>query len=320
MKYILEFVLIMAVIVTVMVYLKTKLRCQTRQESFVDTVLGKPNLWWIVDSEVNSRHWWDFGARNSAVPNKGYLKVALDCLKKTQSRDFSIQVLSGREAVRAVLQSAGVQMPESVNSMPIAIWRQWAIANLLASKGGLAMMGDSTLCIGPALYPHVSGIDAATFGIYPSEASALPGSEQVGPAPWVGWSKRPAHPGWRLAAEKWNAIALAGPTAWTAADARRENLLIWTEQTHAGVQVLQGVEASRNPDGSERTLEDLFERDSKPQDPKTVIAPETVYIAYDGDALSRMYRYAWFLRMSEDQILESHFIWASLAKSVLASQ
>jgi hypothetical protein len=314
--YFLEVLLIVFTIITILVYLKFRTRSS---ESFANAVLGKPHLWWIVDSEVNSRHWWDFGARNSPTPNKGYLKVALQCLEKTQS-DFTIHVLLGRKAVREVLESSGVRMPENVDSMPIAIWRQWAIANLLATKGGLAMMGDSTLCIGPSFYPHVSSIDAATFGIYPNEASALPGSEHVGPAPWVGWAKQSAHPGWMYAAEKWNAIAAAGPTAWTAADARRENLMIWNEQAQKGVRVLQEVEASRNPDGSERTLEDLFERDSKPQDPKTIIAPDTVYIAFDGDALARMYRYAWFIRMSSDQILESSFIWATLAKSVLIFQ
>jgi predicted metal-binding protein len=34
----------------------------------------------------------------------------------------------------------------------------------------------------------------------------------------------------------------------------------------------------------------------------------------DGDALIRDYRYAWFVRMSRDQILDSHFVWADLAK------
>jgi hypothetical protein len=243
----------------------------------------------------------------------------MECVRKTQGNDFTIHVLLGRRAVSDMLTSAGLVVSEDAESLPVALWRQWATANILATKGGLVMMGDSTLCVGPSFAPYISGVQAATFGIYPSEASALPGSEYVGPAPWVAWSARPSHPGWQYAAEKWNAIVGAGPTAWTAADARRENLMIWDVQKTMGVDVIQKAEGGRNPDGSERTLEDLLGREANPVDPKTPLLPETVYVPFDGDALVRMYRYAWFVRMSESQILESDFVWASLAKKVLSS-
>jgi hypothetical protein len=282
------------------------------------TLSLKPTLWWIVDDETNARSWWDFGARNSHVPNKGYLKVALECLDKTQGGDFTIQPLLGRKAVSAVIASSGGNIPDKIESVPIAIWRQWAISNLLALKGGLAMMGDSTLCVGPSFAKTVSGGNAYTFGIYPGEASSLPGSEMVGPAPWVSWSAGANHPGWMFAAEQWNRILNAGPTAWTAAEARRENLNIWMKQKELGVQVLQEPEGSRNPDGSERTLEDLFGREAEPVDPKTILLPNTVYIPFDGDSLVRTYRYSWFVRMSKEQIMESNFVWAKLAKNILS--
>jgi len=315
MKSLTEIVFVFFILATVVVFLKYRTHFST--ETFSAEILGKPNLWWIVDSETNSRNWWDFGARNSSVPNKGYLKVALNCAMKTQSGDFTIHIIPGRQAVTKFLTENGMRVSEKSESMPASVWRQWAIANILALKGGLAMMGDSTLCIGPSFGQYVLGVDAATCGIYPNEASALPGSEMVGPAPWVGWSSRPFHPGWKYAAEKWNLILNAGPTAWTAADARRENLSIWAFQKTMNVSLLQDVEGGRNPDGSERTLEDLFARTSKPVDPKTIIDPGTVYVPFDGDALVRTYRYAWFVRMSEQQIIESDFVWAALAKKVL---
>ncbi len=274
----------------------------------------QPTLWWIVDDETNSRHWWDFGARNSHEPNKGYLKVALRSVQKTQG-SFNIQPLLGRRAVSDLLRGSGVSVPEKVESAPISVWRQWAISNILARKGGLAMMGDSVLCVGPSFSGVLKNTKACTFGIYPGEASSLPGSEMVGPSPWVSWSATPNHPGWMYAAEQWNRILNAGPTAWTAAEARRENLLIWNKQKEMGVDLLAEPEGSRNPDGSERTLEDLFGREAQPVDPKTILLPNTIYVPFDGDTLVRTYRYAWFVRMSEKQIEESQFVWAHLAKN-----
>ena len=45
----------------------------------------RPTLWWFVDDETNGRHWWDFGARNSREPNRGYLQVALEALYAMES-------------------------------------------------------------------------------------------------------------------------------------------------------------------------------------------------------------------------------------------
>lgn len=309
--------LVVLLFVAIIAYLYVKYGNQSivQPYSFIPNTL-KPTLWWIVDDETNSRHWWDFGARNSHLPNKGYLKVSFECLRQTQERSFSIQPLLGRRAVSDILLSSGVRIPEKVESAPISIWRQWAAANLLAVKGGLVMMGDSTLCIGPSFYPIIQNSRACVFGIYSGEASSLPGSAMVGPSPWVSWASAPGHSGWTYAAEQWNRILNAGPTAWTAADARRDNLLIWSKQKEMGVDLFQEPEGGRNPDGSERTLEDLFGREAEPIDPKTVLLPNTVYIPFDGDALVRSYRYAWFVRMSENQIRESGFVWANLAKNI----
>jgi hypothetical protein len=306
-------VFLLITLVLVFQYKKNQLN-----ESFANELIAKPSLWWIVDTDINSRHWWDFGARNSIHPNKGYLKIALECAEKTQGMDFFVQVLLGRKAVSDVLERSGVIIPSHIETAPVHIWQNWAMANLLATKGGLAMIGDSTLCVGPSFGKLVFSVPAATFGISSNETSALPGSQHVAPSPWVGWSHQPLHPGWKMAAETWNAILHAGPTAWSAAESRRESVRIWNEQKNLGVKCLQTLEGGRNPDGSERTMEDLFARVSEPQDPKTIVPANTVYIPYDGDALARMHRYSWFVRMSKDQILESDFIWAVLAKQVLS--
>jgi hypothetical protein len=274
----------------------------------------RPTLWWFVDDETNARNWWDFGARNSKLPNRGYLQVALESLMATQTFDFDIHVLLGREAVSDVLRAGGAMVPAGIQQLPVALWRQWAVANLLAEKGGLAMVGDSTLCVGPSFGPLVKGAEAAVFGISSDISRAVPGDSDVPPAPWVGWAARPHTAVWDIAASHWTRLVAAGPTGWSAAEARRMYGEVWAVQKRQGVVHFQAADGGRRNDGIERTLEDLFMKVAVPADPKIVLSPAVVYVPADGDALIRDRRYAWFVRMSKAQILASDFVWADLAK------
>jgi len=276
-----------------------------------DTFSLKPKLWWIADDETNARKWWDFGARNSRKPNRGYLELALDCVYATQGRDFNVQPLFGREDVIQLVKAAGGTVPEGVENMPVALWRQWAMAALLATRGGLVLVGDSTLCIGPSFGTFTASSQEAAFGIFPDEPRAVPGSE-TGPAPWAGWATKPHSPGWDAAFATLCRLASAGPTSWSAAEARRINLDIWDIQKAKGMKFFQEADGGRLEDGYERTIADLLGRSTNPP----VIRPGVVYVPMDGDRLVRSAEYGWFTRMSTKQILESEFVWAQLAKKV----
>jgi hypothetical protein len=309
---------LLAIMLVCMAYVKY---ARTRNEGFQTvstnaTANGlslKPTLWWFVDDETNARHWWDFGARNSHKPNRGYLEVALQAAYATQAFDFQVVPLIGRAAVSKVIKEAGEPMPSNVSQLPAKIWRQWAMANLLAAKGGLVMVGDSTLCVGPSFGPRVHGHSAAAFGISPEEPIAIVGAN-VPPAPWVGWAVRPHHPAWDLAATTWNQLANAGPTSWSAAEARKLGEKLWLSQSSKNIQILQDAEGSRKYNGGQMTPEDFLQKQVNPLDPKTELVANTLYVAMDGDSLVRDYRYSWFVRLSREQILESNFYWAHLAK------
>jgi hypothetical protein len=276
----------------------------------------KPKLWWIVEDETNARSWWDFGARNSRKPNRGYLEVALEAAIATQAFDFEIVPLMGRSAVKQLIMESGEPIAAYIDQLPAKLWRQWALANVLATKGGLVMIGDSTLCIGPSFGPLVKGVDAAVFGVTTEEPRALPGA-LVPPANWVGWATRPHHPVWDVAATVLNRVANAGPTAWSAAEARRIGEHIWSTQKTKEPAIFQAAEGSRKADGTQLTAEDFLGKQVNPLDPKIALGPGVVYVPMDGDALVREYRYSWFTRMSKEQILESNFYWAFLAKAHL---
>jgi hypothetical protein len=231
----------------------------------------------------------------------------------TQAFDFKIVPLLGREAVSKVLREAGEKVPAGIRQLPATLWRQWALAALLAAKGGLAMVGDSTLCIGPSFGPLTHSVESALFGITSAEPRAIPGA-RVAPANWVGWAARPHTPVWDIAASAWTRMVEAGPTSWSAAEARGTQFKIWATQKLKKPTVYQIQEGSRRYDGKEITREDLLMKNAKPADPKIELSPETVYVVMDGDALVRDFRYGWFARMSADQILQSNFVWADLAR------
>jgi hypothetical protein len=323
MDSILRVIILILVVLTACIWLQHN---RQRFEAFLDsettrispvgstgtTLQLKPTLWWFVDDETNARSWWDFGARNSTQPNRGYLEIALKAAQATQAFDFKVVPLLGREAVSKVIRESGGDVPPRIRELPAPIWRQWALAALLATKGGLAMVGDSTLCIGPSFGPLTNGVEAAVFGITSDEPRAIPGA-RVAPASWVGWAARPHTPVWDIAASTWTRLVEAGPTSWSAAEARGIQFKIWATQKLKEPVLYQVQEGSRRTDGIEITREDLLMKTAVPADPKIAMSPETVYVVMDGDALVRDYRYGWFVRMSAEQIFASNFVWAALA-------
>jgi hypothetical protein len=311
------FLVVIAAYILTLNIIKSRESFSTRiQSAFgsTDTTAGlmtlKPKLWWFVDDETNARNWWDFGARNSRKPNRGYLELALDSVRATQGGDFDIEVLIGRKEVSKAIEQSGGEVPSGVEQLPAKLWRQWALASLLVNRGGLAIVGDSVLCVGPSFGPLIAATTEAVFGIYPDEVRALPGSD-AGPAPWIGWASAPHTTGWESASNVWNKIVRTGPTGWSSSEASRLNLEVARIQKQKGVKFIQGADGGRKIGGYQRTMTDLL---SSVGDP--ALLPGTVCVTMDGDDLVRSAELGWFVRMSSQQILESKFVWAKLAQNV----
>ena len=306
-------VLLTALAVTLSLYRRSMLGTDSFADSAQNNQSGKPTLFWFVDSETNSRHWWDFGARNSNMPNRGYLQVSLEALKRTQSADFNIVPLIGRQAVLDLLPNAD----RKAMNMPPALWRTWVIANLCSSYGGLVMDANSTLCLGPSFAPLLQNVPAAMFGTDPAEARVSTTTGVApGPAPYVGWAQAPHHPGWDYAAKEINDLTRGGPQSWTAAVARRYNRILWVGQKERGIIILRAADGGRYPDGRLRVLEDLFGRlaDDYTND-EIAILPQAVFVSWDGDDLVRRYEFNWFCALNADDVRNTNTIWTKLATS-----
>lgn len=300
-----EYILILVLLAAVVALAIFRRRPDLPVENFLS--FRKPTLWWFVDTEMNAR---SDTSQNSDKPNRGYLQVALEAVKRTQGADFAVSALVGRDAVLNHLPEA----PAEAKLLPPALWRNWVIANLLAKYGGVAMDGNSTLFVGPSLLPHVKTHGAAMFGTYPDEPVVNPETASApGPAPYAGWAAKPNHPAWTYAAGIWNSLASRGPQAWSSAIARRTDMSVWMTQKQYGAVVVRSADGGRLPSGKARQLEDLFGRVANPVDPNTTLVDGTVYVSYDGDNLSRRHEFNWFLRLSPEQIRESDLVWAALA-------
>ena len=285
------------------------------EDHFIDVnipkCLDKPRLYWFVDAETNSRHWWDFGARNSDMPNRGYLQVSLEALKRTQGADFSIVPLIGRSAVLALFPN----VDKKVTRLPPALWRRWVIANICNTRGGLVMDANSTLCLGPSFYPLVKNLDTAVFGTDPDEPRVSTATAVApGPSPYVGWAVVPNTASWTYAAKEINDLFERGPQAWSAAVARRQSLYVWEHQKDLGTVILRAADGGRLPDGRPRELEDLFGRlRDDENDPKSAVLPNTVFMSWDADQLVRRFEFNWFCALNADEVKNSDTLWTKLA-------
>lgn len=300
-------ILIVALLVLVFFLSYYRRRPTIPDEPFLPFDIGKQTLYWFVDSEPNARHWYDFAGRRSDTPNRGYLEVALEALRRSQGQDYRIVPLIGRLQTMTELVDPN---PRAYDLPPI-LWRCYVIANLAAKKGGLVIDGNSVLTIGPSFKPLVQDSEAALFGVDHDE---MLGSDSApGPDNYIGYAASPQHPAWTYTLGEYEALVAAGPQAWTAAVARRMPRKVWETQKTKGMECIREADGSRLPHGQLRQLEDYFGRKSDVEDPKQFIDPRAVYVTYDGDALERRYEFNWFLRLSPKQLKETDLLWSKYA-------
>ena len=279
----------------------------------------KPKLWFVVDDYgVNSRHWADFGARNSRNLNIGFLNITRARCNITQGGDYEVVELIGREAVaRKIREYRGV-VPSKHEQLPPYLWRAWARASLLNYAGGLYLDGLS-LCLGPSFKGAIGRLNDAIFGFEHDERVLNP-LTAIAPtcSPFAGWASGPGHLGWRGLCGALNDFAEKGPESWTAAEARNQIPAWNAKYLQSIMSTVRSAEWSRRSDGRPIEIEDLLGRSANALTPEWNPPAEAVYVPIDKDDLERSVTYKWFLRMSVEQIMdpESKFIWASLANRV----
>lgn len=267
----------------------------------------KPTLWWFVDdSQVNSREWLDWGNRDTREPNEPYLQICQRRAVAMWSADFTVRPVIGRRAALALLRD----MPPDVAQTPPALWMPWCRSAFLTQYGGLWLDG-SVLPVSADLARRVQGVDVMTFGSDPDEG--LSAAEDAAPAAGrsAGWASVPNHPMWAGLNRDLSALIGQGPASWSAPEARRALRTLWDKHCSGITRIDRVAEVGRDKYGRRLELDTLLGQ--------TEWVDGTleggIWVSWpDGrDGLERAVPWQWFMRLSEEQIRESNFVWAKWA-------
>jgi hypothetical protein len=274
---------------------------------------GKPTMWWILDdSQRNARHWLDWGDRSDYAPNEPYLQLCQQRAQELWGAHFTIQPLVGRLAVHRKLEEAGVTVPDEFDRCPPALWSAWCRAAYLSKFGGVWMDG-SVLPVGSGLdfQRRVIGKDIAMFGVDPDEGLSVAESTAPAAGRSAGWSAVPNHPIWAGIERDIRALILEGDQSWGAPEASRALRTLWDKHCAGIVKVDRTAEISRDRYGRRLEMDTLFGETDWP----TGSTKGGLWVSLpDGrDGLERSSSYAWFMRLSKEQIAASDFVWAKWA-------
>jgi hypothetical protein len=238
----------------------------------------KPVIWWHVDDLPDTKQWRSFEDRR--LPHgTPYLTV---CLRKAQQlwgEDFTIIPVMGRADALERIRAAGGAIPEWVAEASPVLWIMWVRPAMLAALGGFWVDGS--------VLPVASGLELRRRTV--KDAVCFESA---------GWAARPRHPMWVAQAATMSMLIDRGPQSWSEVDMR---------------QIRQSIPEERadviKPCGSRLNYEDLFEKSAW-------YPPMGLWVALpDGrDRMEMASKTLWFTRLSEAQIHESDFLWASYAR------
>ena len=265
----------------------------------------KPTLWiYLNNSDVNSRSWADYMGRSSHAMNLPFLNLCYKSIVEKNSDIYQIQVIGGLQDL-AFRMGGWDALPvplQNTNAVVREPELNWIRAAVLAKWGGL--------WVSPAV------ISIKPFGPLPKKRhvfygrDTLPtyGSSGIPPALNVIWTPKPSAPLWveweKKARERLDRRSggseFRNDEKSDLADALRE---FGSECIH-----LQSAELSRKGPALKRIeLEDLLAAGTEGELPFTILS-DTIYLPIPYAEILQRSAFEWFLKMSEDQILESDIV------------
>ena len=278
-----------------------------------------PVIWiYVNNSDVNSRNWMDFDARSSRALNLPFLNLCYESCVKANGKDYRVEVIGGLGDLAVLLGGwnalpTPLRNPEAVVNDPELNWIRAAV---LAKFGGL--------WASPAL------IWLKPMGPLPKKNVVLFGSDDevsfVGaagtPAPSlrVAWSPIPDHPIW----VEWEQTVRARLEKRAGgSEFRRDEMSDAIDAIRSGeargepIEVRPTAELTRKGAAGRRIqCEDLLAAGDVIDMPFK-LTEEAVYVPIPWPELQERRAFGWFLRMSEDQIMDSDLAVSHLFRAVL---
>lgn len=274
-----------------------------KKKGFLEQGMKLPVIWLYLDtSDVNSRNWADFMGRSSRVINLPFLNLCYETITMKNKDHYRVEVIGGLtdlaarcggwEALPVALQNPLAHVGEAELT--------WIRALILKKHGGI-FLHPATIALrpfGPLPSDKVVFFGTDTWETYAGPAgTAAPGLRCV-------WSPKPDHPLF----VKWEAMARARLDGrGTGKEFRGDEK--WDSRQLAGefpteVMYYPFTELSRKKNGKRIEVEDLLAAGQQGMLPFTV-TQQSVFVPIPWPELRDRRAFGWFLRMSEEQILDS---------------
>jgi len=249
---------------------------------------SNPTLWLFYNtSEVNARHWLDFGARSSYAINIPLLNMLYERIVTLNGKPYNVRVLSGLESV-AELFGGWEHLPSRLRKPKARVYvteEDWIRTAILAKFGGLW------------LSPYVVALQP--FGKLPTKITTFGQDADSGfTCMWVPSANDPAMIDWE------KRIRSRLETQTGGFQLRGDAASDWKD-LDCGSEVRIFDELSRNTRTNKKLeLEDIFASGTG-GNLTFAIPPEAKYLVIPYHDLLKRSSWEWVLRMSEQQILSS---------------
>ena len=274
--------------------------------------MDKPVIWLYMDtSDVNSRKWTDFMGRSSRAINVPFLNLCYTSIVSKNKDIYRVEIINGLSDLAQRLGGwALLPVPLQNPIAPVGPAElNWIRAVTLKTWGGM-WLDPATICIKP--FGPLSPEKVVFFGTDDGETYAGPKGT---PAPglrcvWAGKAEHPVFVEWeKMARERVEARGggreFRGDEKW---DARQLAVV-------GDVEYRPNAELSRKANGRRIQIEDLL---AAGQEGALTfdISEQSVYAPIPWPELRDRRQFGWFLRMSEDQIMESDLAISALFRLV----
>jgi hypothetical protein len=278
-----------------------------------------PCLWiYINDSEVNSRHWLDFEARSSRVINIPVLNLCYESCVRMNGKEYRVEVIGGLSDL-AVRLGGWEALPTPLRNKEALIREpelNWIRSAVLAKFGGL-WVSPATIWLKPM--GELPEDKVVLFGT-DDEVTFVGEAGTGAPSLRVAWSPVPQHPVWVSWESRVRArLEARGGGSEFRRDEMTDAVVAMREAAAAGIpiEVWPTAELTRKGAAGRRIqLEDLLAAGQEGVLPFT-ITNDAIYMPIPWPEMKERRAFGWFLRMSEEQILDSDLAISHVFRDVL---